>query len=226
MSLPTQPVTCIAYDQNGNPVVGARFRFRLNSTEIYNGFIAPEMIEVVANSLGVAVANLFPNALGSTGSLYSVRSWNPDTGKRYLDTFLTVPDSPSNLHQILTEQPYPPIDAAQQALSESQAILAQLAPFLPHVSNQAVHLAATLPNAGLFPKVNPAGDGFVYVADAGVTDHALLSNIGTLTHAQLETAITARESTANKGANNGYASLDAGGKVPANQMPNIEGGAF
>lgn len=122
--LPTQPVTCIAYDQNGNPVAGARFRFKLNSTEIYNGFIAPEMVEVTANALGVAVVNLFPNALGSTGSLYSVRSWNPDTGKRYLDTFFTVPDSPSNLHQILTQEPYPPIDAAQAALTAAQSALA------------------------------------------------------------------------------------------------------
>lgn len=63
-----------------------------------------------------------------------------------------------------------------------------------HMSDAAVHLAATLPNAGLFPKVNPAGDGFVYVAGGGgVTDHLDLDNIGTRTHDELESDIADKE---------------------------------
>lgn len=47
----------------------------------------------------------------------------------------------------------------------------------------------------------------------GVTDHTLLSNIGTNTHTQIDTFI------ASKGAANGLASLDSGGHVPTAQLP-------
>ncbi len=48
---------------------------------------------------------------------------------------------------------------------------------------------------------------------SGVTDHTLLSNIGSNTHTQIDTFISS------KGANSGLASLDSNGKVPTTQLP-------
>lgn len=122
--LPTVPVTLIASDQNGNPVAGARIIAALDKTEIYQGLVAPEQVEVFADANGVAVLNLWPNALGVAGSRYKVRAWNPDTGKRFLDTTAVVPNNDCNLHEIIVQEPYPPIDAAEQALIAAQAALA------------------------------------------------------------------------------------------------------
>lgn len=70
---------------------------------------------------------------------------------------------------------------------------------------------------------------------AGTTDHLLLANIGTNSHAAIDTALTrlantsgtntgdqdlsGYQTTAQKGAANGYAPLDAGSKVPAANLP-------
>jgi len=123
MPVITQPVTCQFNDQNGNGVAGATVTFKLNRREIYLGIVAPERIEAIANASGLVVVNLFPNALGAAGSLYSVKAYNPDAGK-IMDTFCSVPNSPSNLHQILTETPYPTVDASQAALVAAQGALA------------------------------------------------------------------------------------------------------
>lgn len=124
MTAPTIAVTCVANDQNGNPVAGAVFTARLDSTEVYQGFVVPERVQVVANASGIAVLNLWPNALGVAGSLYRVTAVNPDTGRKFLDTTISVPNSPCNLHEILVQAPYPPLDAAAQALMAAQGALA------------------------------------------------------------------------------------------------------
>lgn len=120
----TVPVTLTAYDQNGAPVSGARVTARLDQTEIQNGFVVPELVEGTSDALGVCVLQLWPNALGVAGSMYRVQSWNPDTGKKYLDSMVSVPNSACNLHEILVQEPYPAIDAAQQVLMAAQAALA------------------------------------------------------------------------------------------------------
>lgn len=124
MTAPTIAVTCVANDQNGNPVAGAVFTARLDSTEVYQGFVVPERVQVVANASGIAVLNLWPNALGVAGSLYRVTAVNPDTGRKFLDTTISVPNSPCNLHEILVQAPYPTLDAAAQALMAAQGALA------------------------------------------------------------------------------------------------------
>ena len=146
--LPTVPVTSTANDQNGNPVAGAVFTARLNSTEIYQGFVVPERVQAVANSSGIAVLNLWPNALGVAGSLYRITAVNPDTGRKFLDTTVSVPNSPSNLHEILVQAPYPPLDASAQALVAAQGALApvtaQAAAALVSETNAAASAAAAL----------------------------------------------------------------------------------
>lgn len=124
MSLPTVAVTLTAYDQNGHPVSGARVLAQLNKTEVFSGFVVPERVSALTDALGVATLNLFPNELGASGSLYRVQAWNPDTGARFLDATAAVPNSSCRLEQILVQEPYPPIDAAQQALQAAQAALA------------------------------------------------------------------------------------------------------
>ena len=95
MSLHTVPVTCIAQDQGGSPVAGAIFRAILNKTEVYQGFVVPEMVEAIAGSDGVAVLNLWPTALGVSGSLYRIVAFNPDNNLKLLDATASVPDRKS-----------------------------------------------------------------------------------------------------------------------------------
>jgi len=120
----TVPVTCTASDQNGNPVAGARLTAKLNQTEIYQGLVVPEIVSAVAGADGVAILNLWPNQLGTQGSTYRITAVNPDTGKKYLDSQVSVPNSACNLHQILLLEPYPAIDAAQHAIAAAQSALA------------------------------------------------------------------------------------------------------
>ena len=122
--LPTVAVTFTAYDQNGGAIEGARVLAKLDQTETYQGFVVPEQIEVATDAYGVAVLNLWPNALGAAGSKYRVRAWSPETGAKFLDVTISVPNSNCALEQILVQEPYPPIDAAEQALIAAQAALA------------------------------------------------------------------------------------------------------
>jgi hypothetical protein len=140
MSIPTVAVTCIAYDQNGTPIAGGRITAKLNQTEIYNGFVVPEQVSGVADANGVCVLDLWPNALGVSGSSYSVTAVNPDNGKTYLRTTAVVPNSACNLHEIIVVEPYPEIDAAEQALIAAQAALAP-------VTAQAAAAATSATNA-------------------------------------------------------------------------------
>ena len=121
MSVPTVPVTCIASDNGGNPVVGAIFRAELDKTETYQGYVVPETVEAIAGADGIAILNLWPNTLGVSGSLYRVVAFNPDNRLKFLDTKVSVPDSPCNLHEIATTAPPPALDAALQAMLAAQA---------------------------------------------------------------------------------------------------------
>ena len=116
MSTTTVPVTFVAADQNGNPVAGARVLATLDRTEINSGFIVPEKVEVFADAAGLCVLNLWPNTLGVAGSTYRVQSWNPDTGKKFLDAFALVPNAPCLLSEILVGESPVGYDVATQAL--------------------------------------------------------------------------------------------------------------
>lgn len=124
--LPTVSVTCESFDQNGNPIAGARFEAKLDRTEIYDGFVVPEKVAAIADTNGVCVLELWPNALGTNASSYQIKAWNPDTGKRFIDTTAVVPNSDCRLEQIIVAEPYPALDAAQQALIAAQGALASV----------------------------------------------------------------------------------------------------
>jgi len=136
MSLPLVNVTCIAVDQNGTPVASAIVKAKLTKAEIYGGFVVPASVTTTADATGTAVLQLWPNALGANGSMYQVTVTRPGTGELILSKTVSVPNSACNLHQILTEEPYPPIDAAQQALAAAQGALAL-------VTTQATNAAAS-----------------------------------------------------------------------------------
>ena len=126
MALPTQPVTCRFYDQSGNPAAGARVVFRLNRTEVYDGLVAPELVEATADAGGECVVSLFPNELGSEASQYEVKAWNADDGRKILDALCSVPNSPCLLHEIIYLEPYPAVDQSLQALLAAQSALASV----------------------------------------------------------------------------------------------------
>lgn len=119
-ALPTRKVTCRLFDQQGLAAAKARIQFRLTATEIIDGIVAPEMLELTADENGVAVFDLVPNVLGVNGTQYQVRAWNPDTGKKFIDGLCTVQDQDSELHDILFSDPPPTVDVAQQAVVAAQ----------------------------------------------------------------------------------------------------------
>lgn len=125
MTIPLVTVTCRAVNQSGSTVAGAIITACLNKTEKYNGqFVVANPVRVVADAVGIAVLDLFPNALGVNGSQYTFRGDDPATGNRFLDALVTVPNSNCNLDQILPQIPYPPVGEAQQAMEAAQAAAA------------------------------------------------------------------------------------------------------
>ena len=123
MTLRTVAVTCRAADQGGQPVARALYRATLDRTELDAGFVAPETTQATAGDDGVAVLRLWPNSLGTAASSYRVRAWLPD-GAKFLDVRAVVPDADCRLDEILLQAPFPPIDAAEQALRTAQGALA------------------------------------------------------------------------------------------------------
>ena len=123
MPVPTIAVTCAASDQGGESVAGGIYTAKLDQTEIYDGFVVPEQVTATADADGLAILNLWPNALGVNGSSYRITARNPDTGKKFFDASVVVPNNPCNLYQIIQNAPFPNVDSAQQALIDVQALV-------------------------------------------------------------------------------------------------------
>lgn len=123
MPAPTIAVTCAASDQGGESVAGGIYTAKLDQTEIYDGFVVPEQVTATADADGLVILNLWPNALGVNGSSYRITARNPDTGKKFFDASVVVPNNPCNLYQIIQNAPFPNVDSAQQALIDVQALV-------------------------------------------------------------------------------------------------------
>ncbi|MBC7618007.1 MAG: hypothetical protein H7293_03270 [Candidatus Saccharibacteria bacterium] len=105
MTVPTVTVTCRASSQSGAAIPGAIFTFKLNLTEKYNGFVVPSAVTGTADINGLCVVQLFPNALGSTGSAYTTIGTNPKDGRRFLSGMAVIPNYGCNLEDVL-DLPY------------------------------------------------------------------------------------------------------------------------
>lgn len=217
MTTPTIAVTCTANDQNGNPVAGAVFTARLDSTEVYQGFVVPERVQAVANASGIAVLNLWPNALGVAGSLYRVTAVNPDTGRKFLDTTVSVPNAPCNLHQILVQGPYPTLDAAAQALVAAQGALAEVTALVFDAADSRAAAAASEAAAeadrvaALGSQMAAANSAAEAAYSAGRIDLGALDNAVTVSTAQAVSATaSAVEATTQRNAATTQAGLASG----------------
>ena len=138
-TLTTVPVRITVFDQSGNPVSGGRVTARLDKTEISGAaLVFPELTESATDDAGVCTLQLWPNSLGAGRSSYRIQAYNPDGGRRCLDAQVVVPNSPCRLEEILQLEPFPPRDAAQQALIALQAAQAGISTDAQLAADQAM----------------------------------------------------------------------------------------
>lgn len=112
-SLPVVNVTARIHDQEGAPVQGARIVMRLSTVERYAGLVVPAETTAVTDASGVAVLQVWPNALGTQGSEYVV-SITHGTGCNTLcgngainrRFHVVVPNNDCNLLDIAELPPY------------------------------------------------------------------------------------------------------------------------
>ena len=90
MALTTCAVSFRVFTDDGLPDVGATVSAVLNQYEIYNGYVVPELVTGKTNSNGLVVLNLWPNQLGSTSSMYTIKITGSN-GKK-LRTTAVVPN--------------------------------------------------------------------------------------------------------------------------------------
>lgn len=101
MTLPVCAVQCYVYTQDGDPVEGATISTKLTHYEIYQGHVVPDEMTALTDVDGLAVLELWPNELGSTGSSYKVKIDPP--GKKSLTVYAVVPLAlEANLSEIAT----------------------------------------------------------------------------------------------------------------------------
>ena len=125
--IPTTQVTWNGFEQHGQAAVGARIQVRLNRTDVDvdHGQILPSTQRHVADENGAAVFGLWPNQRGTESSQYDVTILSGDGGRRLLQATITVPEVASvDLIEIIAMPPFPPVDAAQQAVEQAQAAAA------------------------------------------------------------------------------------------------------
>lgn len=105
MTVSTVAVTCRASLQNGEPVPGAVFTFKLDRTDLdltADSVVAPYETKITADEDGLAVWETWPNT-GTQGSVYRVRATNPATGRRFLDRLALIPNEDCNLEDCILE---------------------------------------------------------------------------------------------------------------------------
>lgn len=144
MSLTTCAVRARIYKQDGTPDEGARVVAVLNRFEVDEGYIGPTEVEATADADGVATLNLWPNALGSTESVYNIRI---EGSERTLKVTATVPDTTTiDLEDIATLPAYPGKadgDIAAEEAGEQAAIATEQAAIATAQAATATTQAAT-----------------------------------------------------------------------------------
>ena len=115
MTLPTCNVLCKVFDDSGAPVAGATVRAKLNQFEVYNGYVVPQDISGTTNASGECTLALWPNQLGSTGSMYTVKVQS--TNGKSLTVNAVVPNVSSTELHLIAELP------AYEGKTDGQLIL-------------------------------------------------------------------------------------------------------
>jgi hypothetical protein len=118
----TVTVDIIASILIGGPFAAARVRFELTRLDVEGalGLVVPAAQTVVLDDLGEGAVELFPNALGNQATQYKV-TITDRYGQLQWSGFAVVPNEDCMLHEILSFDAIPPIDAAQAAVLEAQA---------------------------------------------------------------------------------------------------------
>lgn len=124
------------HDQEGAPVPGATFEFKLNRQEVYEGFVVPTRVLATAGEDGTCTVALWPNQLGSAESSYQVTIRSP--GGKSERVLATIPNVATvNLHDVSALPPYPGKPDAQVYLETAQGIVADAQEAAANASNSA-----------------------------------------------------------------------------------------
>jgi len=112
MAAPTVNLTVTVNTPAGAAVVGAVVTARLSEMDIYDA-VSPEIVvqpvpvQATSNSGGLATLALFPNALGTKGTFYSIEAWTSDLATLIFRTTCVLPNIATDLATIWGTVPAP-----------------------------------------------------------------------------------------------------------------------
>jgi len=105
MTVSTSAITMFLSGQSGIDLAGSRVTAKLTDYDIDSsggGIVAPKLLEFTADVNGMVIMNLWSNDLGSRDTQYEINAYDPDTGRKIMDSVLiTVPDNNTTLSNIL-----------------------------------------------------------------------------------------------------------------------------
>ena len=119
MTTPTCAVRARILSPVGDPLPATRITARLNRPDVAMaaGYVAPATVAAMADAAGLAVLDLWPNALGATASQYLVDIVTP--AGDYWRVTATVPDAASADLEIIAALPAYPGKSDQQVALET-----------------------------------------------------------------------------------------------------------
>lgn len=126
MTTPTCAVRARILSPAGEPLAAARITARLNRPDVAMaaGYVAPAIVTATTDTAGLAVLDLWPNAIGATASQYLVDIITP--AGDYWRVTATVPDAATADLEIIAALPaYPGKSDQQVALEAVQHYAAQ-----------------------------------------------------------------------------------------------------
>lgn len=127
MTVQTVPVTVRLADFGGGSDAGVVVTARMSDVDFTTDgtVVSNEPVTATTDASGIAVLNLFPNAvspsgLGTRGTLVRVTAPLPN-GSRQLSVLAAIPNEACSLTSCIVTQAQIGLDAAQQAASDAQA---------------------------------------------------------------------------------------------------------
>ena len=133
MTIPLCSVTVSLNDQGGSPIAGAKVVATLDRTDRYGSFVVPRRGTAPTDSDGLATLALFPNVLGAMGSRYRFTATDPETGKRALDVYATVPNEVSVALSDIADTSAPAIYPALVGATRIEVVSTLPSPQVPGV---------------------------------------------------------------------------------------------